>query len=353
MTSTEGTEGYVLHSYGPERYLKHAVASVHTLRRYDRKRPVALFCPLQHRALLEQWHLADRFQVIKPLPEPHRSIVGFKHSLHRFKAFDRSLFVDADMIWCRDPDPLWQQLAAFDFTATGLQRADHFFGGPKGVGVVADVLLQRRTRTLQHFGLTHLPRVQAGMIYAQDSAVTRDVADHAAHYLSRVDETHFRSRLNEGRREETCEWSLAMAMSKLQLPIFPWLQGHNSPQLDYIDTLTTHDPEFAEVTCRYYSVPFVYNFRGIPARWLRSSLFGLAERLPGAGDHMDVTPYVLHFGWLHQKQPFYDFANRIWTRLVKPSKNGVAPVATPATTPEPPTEPTAETKPEPAAEPVT
>lgn len=316
------TEGYVLHSYGADRYLKHALASVSTLRRYDRTRPVALFCPPEHRALLETWQLADVFDVVEPLPAEHQSIVGFKHALHRFKAFDRSLFVDADMIWCRDPDPLWQQLAAFSFTATGLQRADHFFGGPKGLGVVADVLLQRRTRTLRHFGLTHLPRVQAGMIYAQDDDVTKAVATTASDYLSRVDETHFRSRLNEGRQEESCEWSLAMAMSTLRLPIFPWLQGHNSPQLDYIDSLTTHDADFKNVTCRYYSVPFVYNLRGIPAPWLRKTLFGIAERLPGISDHFEVTPFVVHFGWLHQKEPFYDFAERTWKRMVAGGASG-------------------------------
>ncbi|MDZ7682577.1 MAG: hypothetical protein U5J63_12920 [Fodinibius sp.] len=37
-----------------------------------------------------------------------------------------------------------------------------------------------------------------------------------------------------GRSEESCEWSMAMAMSKLDLPVYPWLQGHTSPQLDYI-----------------------------------------------------------------------------------------------------------------------
>lgn len=309
-------EGYVLHSYGPDRYVKHAVASVHTLRRHDRDRPVALYCPEHHRALLERRGLDALFDVLGDLPPEHQSIVGFKHHLHQFKAFDRSLFVDADVVWCRDPDPLWQQFAAFPFTATGLQNADHFFGGPKSLGVIVDILLGRRPRTLRRFGLTQLPRVQAGMIYAQDDACTRDVDAAASAFLERVDETHFRSRLvNEGRSEETCEWSLALAMSKLDLHVFPWLQGRNSPQLDYIDSLTDHDPEFQEVTYRLYTNRFVYSLRGIANARLRETLIGIAESIPGMGEYMEITPYALHFGWLHQKQVFRDFVERTWSRL--------------------------------------
>ena len=312
---TTPREGYVLHSYGPDRYVKHAVASVHTLRRHDTERPVALFCPEHHRSLLERRGLETLFDVLGDLPPKHQSIVGFKHHLHRFKAFDRSLFVDADMVWCRSPNPLWQQFAAFPFTATGLQNADHFFGGPKGIGVVVDVLLGRRPRTLRRLGLTRLPRVQAGMIYAQDESRTREVGQVAASYLDRADGTHFRSRLNEGRSEETCEWSLALAMSDLDLHVFPWLQGRNSPQLDYIDTLTDHDPDFREVSHRLYTNSFVYSLRGLPNARVRDALLGVAKCLPGMGEYMELTPYVLHFGWLHQKEPFRDFAERTWSRL--------------------------------------
>lgn len=310
-------EGYVLHTYGPDRYVKHAVASVETLRRYDPDRPVALFCPEHHRALLERRRLDDLFDILGDLPPEHRSITGFKHHLHRFKAFDRSLFLDADMVWCRGPDPLWQQFAAFPFTATGQQNADHFFGGPKGPVVVLDVVLGRRRRTLQRFGLTSLPRVQAGMIYAQDKAVTREVSEVAADFLNRADETHFRSRLNEGRNEETCEWSLALAMSKLGLHVFPWLQGRNSPQLDYIDGLTEHDRDFHDVSYQLYTDPLVYSLRGIPNGGLRDTLFSVAEFLPGWGEYLTVTPYVLHFGWLHQKQVFHEFVQRTWARLTE------------------------------------
>lgn len=311
----EATEGYVLHSYGPDQYLRHAVASVHTLRRHDPNRPVALFCPESHRRLLERTGLNAHFEVIDDLPPDHQSIVGFKHHLDQFKVFDRSLFVDADMIWCRDPDPLWQQFAAFPFTATGLQNADHFFGGPKGPGVLLDMILRRRQRTLDRFGLTHLPRVQAGMIYAQDPSTTEAVVDRAADFLAQSDDTHFRSRLDEGRTEETCEWSLAMAMSELELQVFPWLQGRNSPQLDYINGLVDHDPNFEHVTYRFYTSPLVYSLRGLPLEGVRDTLLWLAECMPRMGEHIDLTPYVLHFGWLHQKEPFHDFAERIWTQL--------------------------------------
>jgi hypothetical protein len=308
-------EGYVLHSYGPDRYVRHAVASVHTLRRHDPDRPVALFCPESHQAVLARRGLDRRFDVVEALPPKHQSIVGFKHHLDRFKPFDRSLFVDADMIWCRDPDPLWRQFSAFPFTATGLQNADHFFGGPKGLGVLVDMLLRRRRRTLRRFGLTHLPRVQAGMIYAQDDATTQEVVGRAADFLAQSDNTHFRSRLHEGRSEETCEWSLAMAMSELDLHVFPWLQGRNSPQLDYIDALVDHDRDFWDVTYRFYTSPFVYSLRGLPNARLRDTLLALAERMPRMGEYVEFTPYVLHFGWLHQKAPFHDFAERAWAQL--------------------------------------
>jgi hypothetical protein len=309
-------EGYVFHSYGAERYVKHAVASVRTLRRHDAKRPVALFCPPDHQALLARHGLSGHFDRIAELPPDHRSIVGFKHHLDRFKAFERSLFVDADMVWCRDPDPLWHRFATYAFTATGLQQADHFFGGPKGPGVLADILLSRRRQTLERLGLTYRPRVQAGMVYAQDDACTAEVMQAARHFLGRAGETHFRSRLQEdGRSEESCEWSLALAMSQLDRPVFPWLQGQESPQLDYIDGLTTHDPAFREVSYRLYTSPFVYSLRGLPAPQVRDALLALAEQLPGLGEYMTVTPFALHFGWLHQKQPFYDFVDRTWSQL--------------------------------------
>ncbi|WP_022836072.1 glycosyltransferase family protein [Salisaeta longa] len=308
------TEGYVYHSYGPERYVHHVVASVETLRRYDTTRPVALYCPPHHQAALAARGLSDAFAVLEDLPEPHHSIVGFKHSLDRFKPFDRSLFLDADMVFCRNPDPLWAQLSSYPFTATGLQRADFFFGGPKGAGVLLDMLLMRRQRTLRRFGLTHLPRVQAGMIYAQDDALTEEVCALASSFLDQVDAMHFRSRLDEGRSEETCEWSLAMAMSKRNVPVFPWWQGINSPQLDFIEGLTTYDPDFCTVRCRYYSSRFTYSLRGIPLEGLRDTLISLVTKLPGFGDYMYVTPFILHFGWIHQKQPFYEFAERVWAQ---------------------------------------
>jgi hypothetical protein len=308
-------EGYVLHTYGPERYVRHAVASVTTLRRHDANRPVALYCPPAHRRTLERHGLDHLFQVIADLPEAHRSIVGFKHHLHRFMPFDRSLYVDSDMVWCRDPDPLWQQLAGYPFTATGLERSDFFFGGPKGAGVLLDVLLHRRRRTMRRFEITHLPRVQAGMIYSRDPTLTQRVCETSAAFLDRRDESHFRSRLNEGRSEESCEWSMAVAMSRLKLPVHPWYQGHNSPQLDFVEGLTRYDPDFEQVTCRYYSDRFVYSIRGLHHARLRDALIALFAALPGRGDYMDVTPFVLHFGWLHHKQPFYEFSDRTWTAL--------------------------------------
>lgn len=316
----------MLHTYGPERFVRHAAASVVTLRRYDPARPVALFCPPSHHEALKEHGVEDLFQDIAPLPKENASIVGFKHHLHEFMPYERSLFVDADIIWCRDPEPLWQQLRAYPFTATGLERADFFFGGPKGWEVVIDFLLNRRRRTMERFGITHLPRVQAGMIYSGDRDAVRDVCETAASLLACREQTHFRSRLNEGRSEESCEWSLAMAMSRLDLPVFPWLQGRLSPQLDFIEGLTTYDPDFRNVCYRYYTDRLVYSLRGIRHSTMRDFVIDLVARLPGRGDYIEFTPISLHFGWLHFKKPFHAFAERVWATSARYKEPALAKV---------------------------
>lgn len=311
-------EGYVYATYGHPRYLKHAIASVVSLRRYDKERPVALVCQEKHKSILEEYGLSDIFDVIHLLPPERASIVGFKHNIHDYLFFGKNIFLDSDIIWCKDPDPLWQSFEPYDFTITGTQVSDNFFGGPKNIGVLADIFLRRRQRTLRHFGLTYLSRVQTGMIYAADYSLTKKMCDLSSQMLDRKHETHFRSRtLEQGRSEESCEWSMAMAMSKLNLPVYPWLQGHTSPQLDYIADLTAHDPDFEYVVCTYYCDSFVYNLRGLKSRWLRRLLMGLLSVFPGKGDYLKTTPYCLHFGWYHQKQPFFEFAERTWNMLTK------------------------------------
>ncbi|MDA0684095.1 MAG: hypothetical protein O2797_01015 [Bacteroidetes bacterium] len=310
-------EGYVLHTYGKEDYLRHAVASVLTLRRYDTSRPVALYADEEQIALLKSLRLDSLFSVLEVLPESHRSIVGFKHHLEKFKPFERSLFVDSDIVWCRDPDPLWTKLKAYKFTATGLHKADFWFGGPKGFANLWDRLLDRRRRTIRRFGLTYLPRVQAGMIYAADDTRTSDVMTAARDFLSRSADTHFRSRLDEGRSEESCEWSLAMGMSYLDLPVFDWFQGQDSPQLDFIEGFVEHDEDFKQVRCRHYADEFVHGLRGLPGHSVRDALVRLFSSFPGRGDFMWVTPHALHFGWMHHKQPFYDLSDRLWDLALK------------------------------------
>lgn len=308
-------EGYVFHSYGPERYLHHVVAALETLRRHD-DRPAALYAPEEHLDLLESTGLVERFAVLEVLPEAHQSIVGFKHHLHRFAPFERSLLVDADMVWCRDPDPLWQQLRAYSVTATGLDNADVFFGAPKGLGVVKDVVLRRRARTLRRFGLTHLPRVQSGMVYVADRALAQTVSERAQTYLAHQDQTHFQSRLNEsGRTLESCEWSLAMAFAALRLPLVPWHQGYQSPQLDYLAPSVTHDPDFEHVVVEYPADRTLRELYQLPDGLPRRALTGLVRRIPPKGDVLHVTPFALHFGWLRWKQPFEDYAARTWARL--------------------------------------
>ena len=48
-TSNKQNEGYVYVCYGHPRYLKHTIASVTTLRRYDKTRPIALACSAKQR----------------------------------------------------------------------------------------------------------------------------------------------------------------------------------------------------------------------------------------------------------------------------------------------------------------
>ena len=313
-------EGYVLHTYGKEAYLRHAVACVTTLRRYDSTRPVALYCTDSQIELLQRHGLTSMFTLVNQLPDKNCSINGFKHHLHEFKPWERSLFIDSDIIWCRNPDPLWTQLSIYPFTATGLNRADFFFGGPKNASVILEFFRNHRGRTLERFGLSHLQRVQAGMIYASDSDVTRSVCELAHNFHSRVSETHFKTRLLEGRTEESCEWSLAMAMSQLKLPVYHWYQGANSPQLDYISEMTEHNSNFENVSCLYYTDRFIYEIRGIKNPRIRQICIQIAISVLLRYDWIKVTPFALHFGWLHAKQTFYDFADRVWENLTESAK---------------------------------
>jgi hypothetical protein len=311
-------EGYVYTTYGHPKYLKHAVASVVSLRRYDEERPVALVCEEKHKNILEEHELSEVFDVIHVMASDRASIVGFKHNIQDYMFFEKNIYLDSDIIWCKNPDSLWKSFEPYPFTITGTQVSDNFFGGPKNIGILADIILRRRQRTLNHFGLTYLSRVQTGIIYAQDYNLTKKVCDLAQKMLDRKDETHFRSRtLEQGRSEESCEWSMAMAMSKLDLPVYPWLQGHTSPQLDYIADLTSHDDDFEYVVCKYYSDKFVYNLRGLKTKWLRRLLIKTLSLIPGKGDYLKTTPYCLHFGWYHQKQSFFEFSERTWHALKK------------------------------------
>jgi hypothetical protein len=313
-----GKEGYIYPVYGDFKYLKHAIASVVSLRRHDTERPVAIVCETKHRELLEKLGLDDLFDVIFPISPEHCSIVGFKHNFYEYMLFERSIFLDCDMIWCKNPDPLWVSLSAYNFTITGQLTADSFFGGPKSFAVVRDLILRRRARTLKRFGLSYLSRVQSGVIFTQDYETSAKVCRLASEMLDRKSETHFQSRTKEqGRTEESCEWSLAMAMAKLNLPVYPWLMGHESPQLDFIKDLTQFDADFEYVSCKYFTVPFTYSLRGIQSVLLRSILVKFLSLFPGRTDYLMATPYILHFGWLHQKQPFFEFTERVWNRLRK------------------------------------
>ncbi|MFN1833685.1 hypothetical protein AB2B38_000370 [Balneola sp. MJW-20] len=315
-------EGYVYVSYGHPKYLEHVIASIVSLRRYDKDRPVALVCEDKHRSLLEEHGLDHLFDVIFKLDDDHASIVGFKHNTHHYLIFEKNLFLDSDIVWCKDPDPLWRSFSAYDFTITGNLISDNFFGAPKGLGVLKDIILRRRKRTLKRFDLTYLSRVQSGMIYASSPKVAKKVNEGASEFLSKKHLTHFQSRkMEKGRSMESCEWSLAMSMSRNNIPVYPWLQGHTSPQLDYISDFTDHDKDFVYVSCKYYSDNFIFSMRGLKSKILRKLLMGIFSFLPGKSDYLMTTPYCLHFGWYHQKEPFYSFSDRTWAELTGDSKS--------------------------------
>jgi hypothetical protein len=318
-------EGYVYSSYGDITYLKQVVASVVTLRRYDQHRPVAIYCSPQHMDYLAEYGLEGHFHNVFSLDVKHQSITGFKHNLEQFLPYDNNLVLDSDIIWCRNPDRLWASMRMYDFTITGNQVADTFFGAAKDPSIIFDVIFRRRERTLKRFGLTQLSRIQSGMIYSADRKLTENVCSLARNLASKREQTHFKSRKREkGRNHESCEWSLSMAMSKLKLQVCPWLNGYESPQLDFLDHCTDHDDHFEHVQCKLYSDRFVYDFKATRPAWLRKLLTNLFSMIPGKGDYMIVTPYCLHFGWQHQKQVYIDFAEMVWSQEVK--KNRVQPV---------------------------
>ncbi len=313
-------EGYIYVTYGDHKYLKHAIASIVTLRRYDKKRPVALFCSKEHRNLLEEHKIEDTFTHIFVLPPQNQSITGFKHNLYKFIPFEKNLFTDSDILWCRNPDNLWKSFSGYSFTITGNQIADLFFGATKGVAILKDYFLGRRAKTLKKFDLTYLSRVQAGMIYTSDDNLAKQVCEQSKMFFDNRKETHFRSRIEEqGRNEESCEWSLAMAMAKLKLQVYPWLNGYESPQLDFIEDYTTYNQDFKKVECLVYSNRFVYDLKALKSKWLQTLLIKLLSLMPGKGDYLYVTPYCLHFGWYHQKEPLDKFSESCWHNLIKKS----------------------------------
>jgi len=160
------------------------------------------------------------------------------------------------------------------------------------------------------------------MIYTADSDVTKSVCEQAIDYFSRRDFTHFRSRHQKESYIESCEWSIAMAMSRLGLPVFDWFQGANSPQLDYIPEVTEHTENFEEVSYQYYTDRFIHEIQGggITNTRLRNFLTQMAASMLRRRDYMKVTPFTLHFGWTHSKPIFYDFVDRVWSDLIQSDK---------------------------------
>lgn len=310
-------EGYVFNSYGQSKYLRDAVVALDSIRRYDKTRKVALYCCKDHKKLLREYNLESHFDIVEELEPENQSITGFKHNIHKFMPFDKNLYLDSDMVLCKNPDRLWQSLSPYGYTATGQDSADVFFGATKGFGVLLDIFFRKRQRTLKRFKFSHLYRIQSGLIFAKNRELAENIDILATKYLNAKDETHFVSRKNEkGRSLESCEWSIAMAMTKLELYVYPWFNGYESPQLDYISGFTIHDDDFKNVKCLYFSNPFVYSLRGLKAGFARSFFLSIFELFPRGKDHMYVTPYFLHFGWKHEKSLHDAFAKKRWDEIV-------------------------------------
>lgn len=317
LTRHQG-EGYVYTSHGKPRYLIYALVAARRIRVFDPDRPIALICSEDHLNLLKSWNLSEMFQHLQPLDEKYQSITGFKHHTDQFMPFERNLYLDTDMLLLRDPGNLWHQLRPFSYTVTGQESADVFFGGPKHFGIVFDAVTHKRKKTTRNFNLTHLYRAQTGIMYASDPKTTKEVNQLAREFYQRQPETHFISRQNEkGRVFDSCEWSLAMAMTHMKLHMIPWFNGYESPQLDFISGLTQYDERFENVTCKYFCNPFIHSLRGIKTHKLRSFYFGLFNIFPRAQDHMWVTPYFLHFGWKHEKHHLNRYASQEWDAIRK------------------------------------
>lgn len=310
-------EGYVYSAFGKIDYLKYVFASLETIRRFDKTRGIALFCSQEQKEFIEENQLESHFDYIGILEKQYQSITGFKHNLHLFCAFEKSLFLDSDIVWLKNPDQLWKQFSGYGYAVTGTEIADSFFGGPKSAKVMSDFILRRRQKTLNHFNLTHLSRVQSGILYISDKDLAQKINEKAVYYLQNKSHTHFQSRIMEkGRVDESCEWSLAMSLSFYNLAVFPWQWGEQSPQLDFIEAYTEFNEDFTQVRCKYFFDSFAYSLRGLKSKLIHGFMMLVMSFVPGWLDYAWVTPYSLHFGWLHQKEPFFKFANKHWEKIL-------------------------------------
>lgn len=269
----------------------HAAATLATLRRYDRTRPAVAYGSDAHadalrRTATDGKALADGFDRVEVLGEAHRDEPGFWLHLDRFKPFERTLYVDGGAAWCRNPDPLWTMLALHPFTAAGAQRPA-FALARRDLGGVWPALRDRRRVAMRAFGLTHLPHVLGVPVYAHDDHATRSVCATARALLARRHETPF--------CEGTWTWSLAAALSRAGLSVLEAQQGHASPRLDYAPGAVQHDPDFEDVAVRCYPDALAQALAQVrdPAR--RAHALRLVSALPGRGDYLDATPFILHF----------------------------------------------------------
>lgn len=321
MINEEISEGYVFASFGNIDFVKFAVVSATRIRAYDKKRKIALVCCLSHKHYLNSNNLQNIFDRIIIIEDEHKSIVGFKHNIYKYMPFDCNMYIDSDMLICKNPDKLWHNLKVYGFTTTGQKSADMYFGSHKNAYILFDIIFGKRKKTLKKFNLSHLYRVQTGIIFASEYNITKKVCEFAKYYYSKKNQTHFISRDNEnGRVLDTCEWSLGLAMSALKLHVYPWFNGYESPQLDFIYGLTETDKDYTKVSVKYYCNSFMHSLRGLNSEYIRKFIKTMLGLVPGLNDHMWVTPYFLHFGWSHQKKYFYNYMERKLNEIINSKK---------------------------------
>src|SRR5690625_7403274 len=75
-------------------------------------------CLLLNRCLIHSSNFGVQHSFPTRRSSDLRSVIGFKHNIYKFMPFKENLFLDSDILWCRNPDKLWKLLSPYRFTIT-------------------------------------------------------------------------------------------------------------------------------------------------------------------------------------------------------------------------------------------